>query len=459
MNTQRFSALRRNPIAILMLVLVIVSCAVVWITEDSNRRANALVKKLGAIAENRLNIYNVTQGVLDAESGQRGYLLTGHKEYLASYDTGIESVNAAFKLLDAAYSKDPETGALLKELHRLTETKLSELSITVRMLQEGKRQNGKDFMFSGIGLEYMDGIREVGNELLAIETSRLNASQTEVSDILLFSRVGVALLSAVSLLLVMLNIRHNQTFKAQQARHQQAMQAEQERLQKVVFHRTAQLLELNNHLQTAREDERHRIARDLHDEFGALLIAAKLDLAYVKSCLGTTSPETVERLNHTIKSLNAGIAMKRRIIEDLWPSALSDLGLVSALEILAREFWRSSGAQVHCELEPVRLKASTSLVIYRLVQEATTNIAKYARAKNVWLTMLTEDGHVEVSVHDDGVGFDVTRANSKAHGLLGMRFRVEAEGGTLELKSTPGKGTLIRARIPEPSATSEPPSS
>lgn len=450
MNTKLSTAMKRNPIALLMLVLV--SVAVVLITEDSNRRASALVQKLAAIGENRLHLYELTKGVLDAESGQRGYLLTGNKEYLSSYSAGVKSVDAAFKLLDTAYNKDPQTGALLQQLHALTETKLSELSITVRMQEEGKRQNGKDFMFSGIGREYMDAIRGAGNELLAIETSRLKSSQTEVSNILLFSRVGVAVLSVVSILLVMLNMRHNQAFKAQQALYQQTMHDEQERLQNVVIHRTSQLVELTNHLQTAREDERHRIARDLHDELGALLTAAKLDMAYIKSCLGTNSQEATERLNHAVKTLNAGIAMKQRIIEDLWPSALRDLGLVAALEILARDFSKSSGVQVHCELEPVHLSPSANLVIYRLVQEATTNIAKYARAHNLWLSLATEDGYVEVSVHDDGIGFDVTQIGSKAHGLLGMRFSVEAESGTLELKSSADRGTLIRARIPESSA-------
>ena len=446
MNTPLTTVVKRNPVAILMLVFAFV--AMVWITEDSNRRAAALVQKLGSIAENRLHLYDLTKGVLDAESGQRGYLLTGREEYLTPYDDGLKSIDSAFKLLDAAYSADPRSAALLTRLHELTETKLSELAITVRMQKEGKRQTGKDFMFSGIGREYMDAIRTVGDELLAIETGRLNASQNEVSDILLFSRIGVALFSAISLMLLMHNMRHNQAFKAQQEQHQQALRAEQERLKDEVAAQTAQLVELNNHLQTAREDERHRIARDLHDELGALLTAAKLDVAHIRAYLGAGPHEAVERLNHAVKTLNAGIAMKQRIIEDLWPSALGDLGLVATLEILGREFAQSAGVQVHCELEPVTLRPSTNLVIYRLVQEATTNIAKYAKAQNVWMDLVTEeDGNVEISVRDDGVGFDVGQTATHAHGLLGMRFRVEAESGTLDITSKPGQGTLIRARF------------
>ena len=165
------------------------------------------------------------------------------------------------------------------------------------------------------------------------------------------------------------------------------MQAERDRLELEVAQRTAQLTELTHHLQTAREDERSRLARDLHDELGALLTSAKLDAARIKSRLAGTAPEALERLSHLVETLNSGIAMKRRIIEDLRPSALGNLGLVAALEILAREFAEQSGIAVHHALEPVPLEADAELVVYRLVQEAITNIAKYAKAKQVWVSL------------------------------------------------------------------------
>ena len=107
-------------------------------------------------------------------------------------------------------------------------------------------------------------------------------------------------------------------------------------LEQEVAARTAQLTELAQHLQTVREDERSRLARELHDELGALLTAAKLDVARLKSRLGASAaPRLAERLAHLNDALNGGIALKRSIIEDLRPSSLSNLGLVAALEILA----------------------------------------------------------------------------------------------------------------------------
>jgi len=104
---------------------------------------------------------------------------------------------------------------------------------------------------------------------------------------------------------------------------------------------------------------------------------------------------------------------------------------------------------VHCNLEPVNLEADAQLVVYRLVQEAITNITKYARARQVWVTLASREGRVDVTVRDDGVGFDPSAQPHSAHGLVGMRYRVEAEGGTLALVSAPGRGTQIRVSLPE----------
>jgi signal transduction histidine kinase len=104
---------------------------------------------------------------------------------------------------------------------------------------------------------------------------------------------------------------------------------------------------------------------------------------------------------------------------------------------------------MHCDLAPVTLAPDAELTVYRLVQEAITNVTKYARARQVWLRLIADDGIVDVSVRDDGVGFDPDSRRSSAYGLVGMRYRVEAIGGTLALVSRRGQGALVRARIPE----------
>jgi len=224
--------------------------------------------------------------------------------------------------------------------------------------------------------------------------------------------------------------------------------AGRERLEAEVALRTAQLTELAQHLQMAREDERARLARDLHDELGALLTAAKLDVARIRSRLAGSAPEALERLAHLTQTLDSVIALKRRITENLRPSSLDHLGLVVTLEILAREFGASSGVAVHLALAAVPLTPAAELVAYRVVQEAVTNISKYAQARQLWITLGERAGRVELAVRDDGIGFDTTRPLPSRYGLVGMRFRVEAERGTLAVQSAPGQGTRIVMSLP-----------
>jgi len=205
---------------------------------------------------------------------------------------------------------------------------------------------------------------------------------------------------------------------------------------------------LATHLQTVREDERSKLARELHDELGGLLTAAKLDVARVKNRLGEAGPEVAVRIGHLVKTLDAGIALKRRIIEDLRPSSLSNLGLKPALQILCSEFAKRSEIEVVTQLDEIRLADEAALSVYRLVQEALTNVAKYAGAHRVVVHLSVQGKHAVVSVTDDGRGFDVSKQKAGAHGLAGMRFRVQSGGGTMILRSAIGKGTRIEAALP-----------
>jgi signal transduction histidine kinase len=172
-------------------------------------------------------------------------------------------------------------------------------------------------------------------------------------------------------------------------------------------------------------------------------------VARLKSRLGSTLPEVTDRIDHLISTLNSGIALKRRIVEDLRPSSLSHLGLVASLEILAREFQERSGLAITTDLEAVELNGSAQLTVYRLVQESLTNIGKYADADQVEISLANMDGYISVDVRDNGKGFTPDDVNPGSHGLTGMRHRVEAAGGRLSVVSALGGGTKISAVLPK----------
>ena len=418
------------------------------ISETSYRESSASLDALGEMAVARQNIQVLWRSLLDAETGQRGYLLTGRKEYLTPYTAAQHQVDDALKQLAEHHALDPPARRVLDDMKALSAQKLSELSTGITLYDEGRTDAWRELLLTNIGQEKMDAIRAASRQLLEIESIKIEAGRSGVYRTLMLNRVGVIAMTAVSLLALFMYLRQTRALETQRIAQQRALQAERDFLETEVDRRTEQLTELARHLQTAREDERNRLARDLHDELGALLTAAKLDVARLKSRLGLLTPEATDRLSHLNETLNSGIALKRRIIEDLRPSSLSNLGLVAALEILTREFSDRSNIDVQCTLETVRLKPSAELMVYRLVQEAITNIAKYADAKRVEVILATRDQRVTITVTDDGVGFDPT-TRSAGHGLLGMRYRVESEGGRMLLSSTPGSGTRLEATLPQ----------
>jgi len=420
-----------------------------FISETSYDRAALSLQTLTRMAEARTNAQVLLRGLLDAESGQRGYLLSGRTEYLVPYGRALTEVGDSLQSLKGYYRDEPEVARLVAQIEQRVAEKLSELATLVQLKTEGRDEAWRELFLSNIGKERMDAVRAASDQLLALETQRVADERERIRHTVMVNRIGVSALTALSLLALFMYLRQTAALDRQRNGQQREVQAERDRLEVEVKARTVQLTELARHLQTAREDERSRLARDLHDELGALLTAAKLDAARLKSRLGAAlTPEAAQRLAHLNDTLNSGIALKRRIIEDLRPSSLSNLGLVAALDIQSREFGQRANIPVETEFDEVDLTPAAELTVYRLVQEALTNIAKYAKPQRIRITLHEVDGQAEIAVQDDGIGFDTSVPRMSAHGLLGMRYRVEAEGGVMLLESAPGRGTLVRALMP-----------
>jgi len=226
---------------------------------------------------------------------------------------------------------------------------------------------------------------------------------------------------------------------------------EQARLEGLVEERTGELSELSNYLQTVREEERSRIARDLHDEMGGILVAAKMDVASAAKHVAASDPETGTRLARALKSIDEGIAVKRRITEDLRPTLLDNLGLSAALDWQVREVCDRAGLVSTLNLdeggEP--LPPDVAIALYRIVQEALTNVVKYAKAKNVTVDLVRSAGGVSLTFRDDGVGLPESAPASRlSHGIAGMRQRVRALNGEFRIEGAPGAGTTIEVHLP-----------
>ena len=434
--------------AISLPLAVLAAAILIFINEASFQQSTDAIATMEEAQQTRGAINKLMQQILDAETGQRGYLLTGDVKYLEPYDAAVGDINQTLDTLSQLFAPHEVELAEFSLMSRHISRKLAELDLSVRLRKGGQEEAWKFVLTTDVGQAQMAAIRKQSSKLAASSIVRMEMGQSQITKTLQLSRIGVAIVALSGLLAFYMYLLQTQALLASSVREQASLQRERDLLETQVRERTATLTELATHLQNVREDERGHLARELHDELGALLTAAKLDVARLKSRLGANLPEVADRVEHLISTLNSGIALKRRIVEDLRPSSLSHLGLVASLEILAREFQDRSGLSITTDLELVELNGSAQLTVYRLVQESLTNIGKYAEADQVEISLANLDGYISVDVRDNGKGFTPDDVNPGSHGLTGMKHRVEAAGGRLSVVSARGGGTKISAVLP-----------
>ena len=437
--------------AVAMLLAVLAAALLIFINEVSFNKSTAAAASMQEAQQTRGAIHELVQQMLDAETGQRGYLLTGDPRYLEPYDIAMANIKPNLVKLRLLFTPYPEQLTEFGLLSSHVSSKLAEMDLSVRMRKEGNEDAWKFILTTDVGQEHMDAIREHSTKLSASSISKMERGQVQIRQTLLLSRIGIATMALAGLLAFYLYLLQTKALLASGQREQESLERERDLLESQVRQRTADLAKLATHLQNVREEERGHLARELHDELGSLLTAAKLDVARLKSRLAGNLPEAAERLTHLTSTLNSGIALARRIVEDLRPSSLSHLGLPASLEILTREFAERSGLSITTDLESVDLGGTAQLTVYRMVQESLTNIGKYANANQAEVSLHDFEGYVTVEVKDNGQGFKLGSVGPTSHGLAGMRHRVEAAGGRLTVTSAEGSGTQILAVLPKAS--------
>ena len=213
----------------------------------------------------------------------------------------------------------------------------------------------------------------------------------------------------------------------------------------------AELRALADRLQTTREEERTRIAREIHDELGQALTALKLDVAWLESH-STRSNSGVFRLGDASLSdrIDETMQIVRRIASELRPSVLDPLGLEAALEFLVQDMAKRTGIAITLQAEDFpRLPDPVASHAFRIIQEALTNVTRHAKATRVDVSVRRLERSIVLGVEDNGIGFTPqTLSGLRSLGLVGMRERALACGGTLIIRGEPGRGTAIVVTIP-----------
>jgi signal transduction histidine kinase len=443
-------------------------CAAWWVSLQQSRAAD-WVSHTHEVLE---TIAKVRTALVDIQNGQRGFTISGREEDLKPYLDGRAQIVAETALLRQFVADNPAQRQRLAELDRELATRLASGERLIAARRSGGFDAAKAIVDTGLPAREMDRLRAVLNDLEAEEQRLLRSRLVDHHRRLEWFWVGMSLLVAgLIAVLAVLYLQVRRRRSAQQAlivemrervRIDEELQQLNRTLESQVLARTAELREANAGLLDAKlrlhdlsaqlidaqEQERGRIARELHDDTGQLLSVIRMHL--LRDGEGARA-----RLPDCLEVVDAAIARIRAMALNLRPTMLDDLGLADAFQWLLDQHAKAAAWRVELaaqEIEAV-LPAAVQTACFRIGQEALANAARHAQARVVKLELRLAGNELALTVEDDGIGFDLDRYRTpeerkKHFGLMSMTERAALVGGSLDVDTAPGRGTRIRARFP-----------
>ncbi|MEO8467802.1 MAG: CHASE3 domain-containing protein [Gammaproteobacteria bacterium] len=421
--------------------LVIASFFVAEARRDYTRGLSETVSE----RQDRLRVIaELTYTSMDVESAQRGYLLTGDRKYIEPYEEGRKAaLDHADDLIRRYDASDSQEVPVLKGVRTRLEIKFTETDQTIRMMAEGKSRDAVAQVKTDVGLYYMREVRDELEGLRGREVERVNQTLRDWNNGLRVNTyINLASTIFTVILLMLVGLLSTREIRRRAAAA--------DKLRGLVEHATVELRELSAHMLRIGEFEKAALGRELHDELGGLLVTMRMDLANLRRRVTLPDADAETRWRRIDSALAAGVELKRRVIEDLRPTLLDNLGLVAALRWQAEQ--RCSQGHLRLELdlpeeEPV-LSGDVSIAIFRCVQEILSNVLKHAHATQVKISLRYRE-HLFVVVEDDGVGLPEGAAQrSGSHGLKQMVFRMQAVGGVFYTEPAVPHGTRTGLTVP-----------
>ena len=389
----------------------------------------------------------------DAESGERGYLLTGESSYLVPYHEAIAKIEPALDRVREAYAQSEDGKAKVRQLRVLAGKKLGELEDTLALFKRTGAAPAVNVVRTDVGKRTMDEILKIVTAMRDEETAEISAATARWQSDLQRSR-WIAIAGAIlNIGLVLLATRLVYGDMRRRARQAIDLRDQKQELERLVDDRTRELATLSTHLQGVSEQEKSALSRELHDELGGLLVAARMDLSWLQQRLPTSDPAIEQRFRRIHESLSAGVDLKRRVVEELRPTLLDNMGLFAALRWQFKESCRRNGLRCTESIPDTELKFNpdAAIGVFRIAQEALTNILKHADAKSADLAIEIDDDTFILRISDDGRGIPPNRLQKiTSHGLASMRHRITALGGSWDVHSPNSGGTIVTALIPLP---------
>jgi signal transduction histidine kinase len=446
---EELGGIGRWYVALPPLLLIGFLVGLFFLAAAGQRRLNADNERVHNALMRQQTLIEFAATITDVESAERGYLLTGERSYLERYRKEVPDVVAKLERVHQSYG-DAQGGNELRDLRLLTGKELGELEDSVALYSRGGTAPSIS-VGTDAGRRTMDAIVRVADAMRMKEAVDLTqATQTWQSDFRMSRWVsGSGAVLNVALVLLATSLFYTDIRRRSQ--HAKGLRDRKEELEREVEARTKDLAALSTHLQGVSEQEKSALSRELHDELGGLLVAARMDLSWLQQRLPTSDPAIEQRFRRIHESLSAGVDLKRRVVEELRPTLLDNMGLFAALRWQFKETCRRAG--MHCtETIPeseLKFDPEASIGVFRVAQEALTNILKHAEARSadLYIDMRADVFHMRIS--DDGKGIAPPRLqHGLSHGLASMRHRIAALGGTLDIRNAPGSGTVLTATVP-----------
>ncbi len=422
-----------------------------FLTGAGQARLQAAGERMQRSAEREHALDELQIALSRSVSAQRGYLLSGDRQYLDLYNATVAEIEPALEKTRRAYVPVGSTLADVHNLEILIGKRLADLGLLVAMQEKQGTAATTALLNTSIGLETGQAINKLLVQFREYEAAQHRDASRFWSSTLSFSRWitygGIfvnMLLIGIASRLVWIDIRRRELLNAD-------LRDQKLRLEREVEERTRELMELSTHLQNVAEREKASLARELHDELGGLLVGARMDISWAEQRLAKTDVDMQQRLRRVQQYLSEGVDIKRRIIEELRPTLLDNVGLFAALRWQLKETCGRAGIKTleSFPAEEPHLKSEASIALYRIAQEAFINIVKHSHATNVDVSLDLDEETLLLRIADDGRGMSPERAAAAgSHGLAAVRHRVRALGGRLDLRSRAGGGTLLIVQVP-----------
>jgi hypothetical protein len=438
-------------LAVPLLIGMAVSIVLLALSETSHRRLTAANQALASSMQTQALASELLALVVDAETAQRGVLITDQRSYLEPYLAAIPKVAPKLDALDELVRGAPEQQARVARLRMLIASELAELEGSLSLYRERGAQAAREQMRGNGQRVTMQQIREVIDAITNSERAALVGLSFRWNQDVANSRFGLAMVTALNVVLLMVVYALVSRELTRRERMRLRLVQQKRMLEAQVRSRTAELSELSTELQRVQEAERSQLARELHDEMGSILVSAKMDLSWALRRIRETQPEATEKLTRALRTLDEGVEVKRRIVEDLRPALLDNLGLGAAVTWHVEQISERSGLQCSVVVpeDDRPLPAPLAIALFRVAQEALTNVVRHAQAAHAWVHLQRSEQEVRLEIRDDGSGLPpVSERGHRAHGIVSMRQRIVGVGGEFEIRSDRTGGTTIRVRVP-----------